>query len=187
MAPPTVRGMERRRWGPDGPPEEAYSRVSDPGLYLALHPIADRLVSRLVSRYRVEAEPAEATGPWRDIERATLLVPDGAGAPATVIWTGVGVALRAGHAFVRGFPSCGCDACDEDPDGLAADLEQTLEAIAAGGLVETRRSHRVGADTATVELRSTSGGSRSGRISGPRDPRHAIPAGTVDWPAWPLR
>jgi hypothetical protein len=180
--------MDRGTWGPDGPPEEAYSRVSDPGLYLSLHPVADRLVSRLVSRYRVEAEAAEVTGPWRGIERATRLVPDGGGAPVTVIWTGVGVAVRAGHAFERGLPFCGCDACDEDPGWLATDLEETLEALASGGLVETRRSHRIGADEASVELRGPRGGNRSrGRITERRDPRHAIPVGTIAWPPWTPR
>ncbi len=177
--------MLRGTWGWDGPPEEAYSRVSDPGLYLGLHAVADRLVSRLISRFRVEAEPAEPAGPWRDVERATRLAPDGDGVPVTVLWTGVGVAVRAGHAYQRGFPDCGCDACDEDPDWLATELEETLEALATGGLVEERRQHRIGADAASVALRTpTSRTGATGRLTEPGDHRHAIPVGTTTWPAW---
>lgn len=180
--------MDRGTWGPDGPPEEAYSRVTDPGRYLSLHPVADRLVSRLISRYQVEAEAAEVTGPWRAIQRVTRLVPDGDGTPVTIVWTSVGVAVRAGHAYERGFPVCGCDACDEDPDRLATDLEETLEALATGGLSERRRPHRIGADEATVALRGPgSSGSSSGRLTEPRDRRHAIPVDTTAWSPWPRR
>jgi len=163
--------------------------VSDPMRYLSLHPVADLLVSRLVSRFRVEAEPAEVEGRWRSgVERATRLVPEGDGTPVTVIWTGFGVAVEAGHAYDRGFPVCGCDACDEDPDHLAQELEETLDALATGGLTEERRSRRFGPDEASIELRSSAGSSSStGPLLEPDDPRHAIPAGTTTWPPWPYR
>ncbi len=176
------------RWGPAGPPEEAYSRVTDDGRYLALHPAADLLVSRLVARYRVEAEPAEVTGRWRGgVQRATRLVPDGDGTPITVVWTGFGVVVRAGHTYDLVLPHCGCDACDEDPDGLIADLEETVTAIVAGGLTETRRRRFGRRDEGGVELRFADGSwSSSGSIEA-GDDRARIPEGTTTWPAWSHR
>lgn len=36
------------RWGPEGPPNEAYSRVSDPERFQSLHDLADEVISQLV-------------------------------------------------------------------------------------------------------------------------------------------
>lgn len=177
--------MDRGTWGPDGPPEEAYSRVSDDTRYLGLHADADRLVADLVHRYAVEAEPATVTGRWRGgVVRATRLVPAGDGAPLTVVWTGFGLVVRAGHAYELGLPGCGCDACDEDPDDLARDLDDVATAVAAGGLTETRRHRRLGADPWRIALDGVNGS--SGTL-GPGSPGAAIPVGTADWPPWPLR
>lgn len=184
---PYRAAVDGDRWGPDGPPDEAYSRVSDDRRYLGLHATAEEAVSRLVARCAVTVSPVDVPGRWKSgVRRAALLVPDGPGAPMTVIWTGFGVVVRAGHAYEEGFPVCGCDACDEDPERLADDLAEAIEAVAAGGLVETRRRRRLGADDARVELRRAGGSSTtSGRLTEPDDSRHAIPRGTTSWPPWP--
>ena len=49
--------MSRRsRWGPDGPPEEAYSRVTDAGRFAPLHDAADEMIARLESDFDVERD-----------------------------------------------------------------------------------------------------------------------------------
>lgn len=179
--------MDRDTWGEDGPPGEAYSRVTDPTRYLGLHPVADRVVDRLVARFRVIAEPAAIEGRWRGgVERATRIVPADGGAPLTVVWTGFGVVVRAGHAFERGLPGCGCDACDEEPAELATDLEEVLEAVAAGGLTETRTRRLLGADRYAVRLAGEGGHEeRSGAVKD--GDGEDVPVGTWAWPPWPAR
>ena len=85
------------RWGPEGPPADAYSRISDPHRYAALD--ADLVVVR----------------------------------------TGFGVRLRAGRWAEQSFPSCGCDACDEDVDDLIDELHEYVEDVVAGRLEEELR------------------------------------------------
>lgn len=46
----------------------------------------------------------------------------------------------AGHDFV--FPPCGCDACDEDVEQLAEDMELLVDAVVAGRFEATRYSFR---------------------------------------------
>lgn len=41
------------RWGPAGPPEQAYSRVTDPQRYRGLHRAARSLLTALEDRYDV--------------------------------------------------------------------------------------------------------------------------------------
>ncbi|HEX7131604.1 MAG TPA: DUF6226 family protein [Iamia sp.] len=119
--------------GPD-PPEEAYSRVSDPERYLSLHAVADDLVTALVAEGTVEAGAVEVEGRWRGgVLRAVELRPlAGGGTPVTVITTGFGVVVRGGTARERGFPVCGCDACDESPGYLADELGTVLRALVGG-------------------------------------------------------
>ncbi len=177
--------MSGDRWGDGGPPDEAYSRVGDEARYLGLHAGADALVADLRARHDVTVEPVEASGPWAVVERATRLTPDGGGAPLTVIWTGFGVALRAGHAWERGYPVCGCDACDEDADDLADQIRTDAEAVAGGGLTESRRRRMVGADPWRIELRHPGRRSASSGMDGPEGRAAAVPVGTTRWPAWP--
>lgn len=173
----------------DGPPDEAYSRVTDPERYRPLHAVSDRLVEDLVARYDVVRAPVDVVGHWRGgVRRATSLRPaDGDGAAIVVIITGFGLVVRAGHAYERGFPVCGCDACDEDPAELARDLTEAVDAIVSGGLTETRRRRRLGKDPFSIELRDTRGGvtRTSGTVE--RDEDDVIPMGTTRWAAWPER
>lgn len=180
-----------RRWGPEGPPEEAYSRVTDPERYLGLHAVADGLIDDLLARFEVAAGPSDEVGLWRgDVVRATGLRPAGGGAPITVILTGFAVAVRAGHCFRRPFPTCGCDACDETPADAALHLAEVVGIIVAGGLTETRRRRVFGKDTFSIELRSAEGWEQTSGTIDPRDPdeeHDAIPVGATHWAPWPER
>lgn len=173
------------------PSDEAYGRVTDPERYQALHDTAFAVLTEFETSYDVERTDgvldAHATG-MRPGPLAVRIVPLGAGAPLTVTFTSLpGVILEAGWAWRSSYPSCGCDACAQDPDELAADLASDLRAIAEGGLTEGRRRNRwfFGLDRFTQSLAHASGERSSWGSVDPSDPNDRIPRGVTDWSAWP--
>ena len=108
------------RWGMDGPPEDAYSRVTHPQRYAPLHDVADALVAHVLAVYDCVAEEE---APEEHELRAVRLraVPGTAG--VHIAWTDFpGVRARLGSGDEVAAPLCGCDACDED-------LQRTAEAL----------------------------------------------------------
>src|SRR5437868_5459118 len=105
------------RWGPDGPPPEAYSRVTNPERFAPVVEAADVLVATLLRDYDVDARPVDVD----DALRAVRLTPR-EGASLVVAVTGFpGVRLQVGHWASVPLPQCGCDACAEDaPDVIEA-------------------------------------------------------------------
>jgi hypothetical protein len=109
------------RWGIEGPPPEAYSRVTNPERFAPLHGSAERLLGSLERDFDVARE--EGYGLDSEFKRdnaasATVrFVPRAADAGAlTIAFTSFpGLRVRLGHWFVESVPSCGCDACDETP------------------------------------------------------------------------
>ena len=58
-------------------------------------------------------------------------------APVAVIFTDFpGIRLRLGRWYEESLPNCGCDACDEQPGELVADLRTQVSALVEGGLWE---------------------------------------------------
>ncbi len=200
------------RWE-DGPPDDTYSVTSHLERFAPLHTVADALIAHLVATYDVEVsegpEVVAAVVAERAVERGSAplaqpdedflvrvvrLVPRGVhGAPLAFVFTNFpGVLLRAGLMQEFGFPSCGCDACDETWEGGAEDLEGTVLAIVAGmyrEFVQLIPSLWFG-----YELETADGGSwrSSGRWN---DRALAGRAGAVrmakalrePWEPWPLR
>ena len=141
--------MSRRTWGREGPPDEAYSRVTNPERFLPLHQAALRLIRHLVSDYDVEMTEGYdlsvlGIGKNRLARPSIMLSPgDSACAPVTVAFTDFpGISVRFGQWQEDGFPSCGCDACDEDADGEIARMTSVFESITVGGLLEAIRIPR---------------------------------------------
>lgn len=129
-------------WGPEGPPEEAYSRVTNPERFLPLHDAALEMLAALVQQYDVEH--VEGYGLDEELERrgvvrpCVALRPTGAeGAPLTVAFTDFpGLWVRFGRWYTEPFPSCGCDACAEDVDGEIERLAEMVDILTAGGFQE---------------------------------------------------
>ncbi len=107
--------------GPDeGPPDEAYSRVTNPERFRPLHAAMLEIIGRLEIDYEVER--VKGYGLDKELEdRLDLARPsvrltptDTEAAPIGVTFsTFPGLHLRFGRWYKEPFPGCGCDACDE--------------------------------------------------------------------------
>jgi hypothetical protein len=132
------------RWGPDGPPKEAYSRVTDAERFRPLHAAALRMLEELERTFAVERTEGTRLDPELEggvpPSHATVrLAPlDPAAAPITVAFTSFpGLRVRAGRWLVRGFPSCGCDACDETAEGEIERLRELVADVTGGRFTES--------------------------------------------------
>ena len=168
------------------PPEEAYSRVTNPERFAPVLIAARALLHRLEVTYEVRWEVGERSDFGQhvpDFTEVVRLVPAGVGGSLAVGFTHFpGVFVRVGHGLVESYPSCGCDACDEQADGLIDELEQFVDAFVNGGVTETltRRAHE---HTIAHGDRQGSGWTRLER----NEWQEIGPLGTTTWPAWPLR
>jgi hypothetical protein len=141
-------------WGADGPPDEAYSRVSrdlrtltaDFATYL------DALPGQLTAAYRCAIrapephEQAQVHGNGVKPDEVYAVQPDEPRASGLVVARlrydgGASVRLRAGLAIAEDIPICFCDACDEDSESLIAQTRDIVE-LTVNGFVEFRRPYR---------------------------------------------
>ena len=135
--------MGRFNWGIEGPPEDAYSRVTDQERFLPMHDWALEAVARLEQGYEVtreEGEGMDAELETRALSRPTIkLTPlQGACAPITIVFNDLpGLAVRVGRWGTDWFPSCGCDACDEMPDEEFERFGKLLDDAVAGRFRES--------------------------------------------------
>ena len=142
--------MSRDTWGPEGPPDEAYSRVTNPERFQPLHEAALRLLDRLRADFDVEMTEGYdlsvlSIGKDRLARPSITLSPNDSGcAPITVAFTDFpGVRVRFGKwKKEEPFPDCGCDACDEDADGEIEGMTEMFESVIAGGFLEAIRIPR---------------------------------------------
>lgn len=190
--------MRGSRWGFDGPPQDAYGRITEPERFAPLHDFAAALLDRLVARYDVDADAAFGLDP--DLEqryepaRETRRVkprPSNA-APIAVGFTSFpGLVVRFGRWHVEPFPSCGCDACDEIFEGESDRLGQMVEAVTSGGFTESLRVGITRRKGWRAHRFTSDGGSRGGEGLVLRDELQRLlsigPAGSIDWEPWPRR
>lgn len=109
------------------PPEEAYSRVTNPERFRPLHAFADAVVAALLESYEIAS--VERSG------NTTRIVPSGNGSPVTIEKTDFpGLMAQFGERAPVPFPSCGCDACSEDPFGVFEEFHRDLWALVNGVL-----------------------------------------------------
>ena len=137
--------MSGDKWGIEGPPEDAYSRVTNPERFQPLHAAATALLDRLEREFVVE----RLEWPFVDDELSgeslarppIRLVPhDPQAAPIVVAFSDFpGLHLRFGFWRTEPFPDCGCDACDETADGEIKKMTRLVEAVVSGGFRESIR------------------------------------------------
>ena len=188
------------RWGIEGPPEEAYSRVTNAERFQPLHSAATELLDRLEREFAVE----RLEGHVADDELGRVILsrppirlvpPDSRAAPIRVAYTDFpGIHLRFGSWRTERFPNCGCDACDETADGSIKEMIKMVEAVVSGGFREAMRVPPLlgdGWQESEFRFNDGHGGfSRSrGRVSRPS--ALGMTGGkrdvTLEWKPWPRR
>jgi Family of unknown function (DUF6226) len=163
------------RWSSEGPPPEAYSRVSDPERFHPLYNAALRLLEHLEAAFnieRFEGYGLDSGLEVGDLARPSVrLVPrDPMAAPLAIAFTTVpGLKIRLGRWLTANFPACGCDACDETANDEAARLAELVNALTAGRFREGVSLPAAGDDCQELEYLLPSGHSYSNR----RDAAHA--------------
>lgn len=184
------------RWDVSGPPEDAYSRTSNPDRFAGLQTVAHALIEWLRSTFDVEVE----TGPQVVADlllqpvdpiysvRLTPNAPESA--PLTFVLTSFpGVYLHAGVLHDFHFPVCGCDACDDDVSSLVDELEWTVRMVVIGHYSEfanPQASGWLGYRLEEPGVRTNSGQSRTDEVAVERleRARHLVPADGL-WRPWP--
>lgn len=146
---PVFRDAEGRiieygnRW-PGSPPEETYSVDTHPERFAPLHAVANALITHLRDEYDVVVdEDAAVAGDlnrpsFSDVVRAVRLRPsDPRCATVTVVFDVYpGISVHSGLLHDAHYPHCGCDACDEEWEAVATDLEQHMFAVVSGNFRE---------------------------------------------------
>lgn len=184
------------RWGREGPPEDAYSRVTNPERFAPLHDTALKLIDELDAAFDIERFQDYGLDPELEtveLARPTIkLVPnDDDAAPMVVVFTAFpGLRIRVGHWRIDNFPPCGCDACDETADSEAAGLSRVIDAVTAGRFYEAIYLPPIGDGLLETSLRSNQRGmSNQGRLD--RSVALQMLAGSersvYEWKPWPRR
>ncbi|MYE55309.1 MAG: hypothetical protein F4X34_08980 [Chloroflexi bacterium] len=180
-------------WSGEGPPDEAYSRVTEPERFWPLHEWTLEVVDRLLTEYDVTLEESKLTD--TELELSTLVRPimkltpsQDSCAPITIAFTDFpGITVRVGRWVTDKFPSCGCDACDEMPDEEFEGLTELLDDVVAGRFRESMRLQLGGNGWSSREFWSTEGQS-SGESRVPRAKAVRILNGkseiVLEWQPW---
>jgi hypothetical protein len=189
--------MIGNRWGVEGPPLEAYSRVTDPERFGSLHRVAAELLDRLEREF--DAERAEGYGLDPEMEQvfklarpSVSLAPRDAGAaPIVVVFSAFpGIVVRFGRWYTAAFPACGCDACDETAKSESERLEPMIDNLTAGRFREAIWIPTDG--TAWHEWELWSSGARCAQKLqlDPARARELVASGDrslYEWRPWPKR
>ena len=179
----------------EGPPPEAYSRITNPERFEPLLRVAMDQVERLQQRF--DAERVEGFGLDQDLvgadpARASVkLIPALSRAASILIaFTSFpAVIVRSGLLLDMTFPECGCDACGATAEREVQRLTEVIEDVVSGRFRESIRIPLWGDGGETWELWSpthrTGGGVRIARSRA----RALVgrSSRTFDWSPWPLR
>ena len=158
------------RWGADGPPDEAYERVTRDLFeeFAGLHAGVAELVDRLAHTYDVARRPATAAElkPFAGAVAGTVLTPATPGTADLLVAYVVAedcpdVCFGYGPHWRAGCVQCGCDACDEDLADAVGVAEDALYGVASGlsewvqwsdGHVEVGQEYRSGGGSQVSRL-----------------------------------
>lgn len=131
------------RW-PGSPPEDTYSVDTHPERFAPLHAVADALITHLRDEYDVVVDEGVAVAgdlnrpSFSDVVRAVRLRPsDPRCATLTVVFDVYpGISVHSGLLHDARYPHCGCDACDEEWEAVATELERSIFAVVTGNFRE---------------------------------------------------
>lgn len=163
---------------------EAHGRITNPERFEVVVGAARQLFDGLVDEFDVQktaGTAAEDFPDWYDTAVETVRLTPSTGAPLVFMSTEFpGVLVRFGEWVREAFPSCGCDACDEQPAEVGKRMNDLVEAVVEGRFNEELTKHR---------LRYSFSGSW-GRSDGERrltrgQWRSYGRPGTHAWPPWP--
>ena len=186
--------MNGGRWGLEGPPPEAYSRVTNPERFAPLHPVVLAHLQHLQEQFAVErVEDYEAIRGLTQVDLARpsvkLIPTDSKAAPILVAFTKFpSLIVRCGLLVELGFPSCGCDACDATAEGEQERLTLVMDAVVKGRFRESIRIPLWGEAELNWEFQSN--GHRMGggeRISRSRGRAAVSGSRTIEWASWPVK
>ena len=188
----------RSRWGREGPPEEAYGRVTNPERFAPLHDAALESIDRLETDFdvdRVEGygldEELEGT---RGLARPSVKLrpTDRDAAPITMVFSDFpGLFVRIGRWTNELLPVCGCDACDETAESAIESLTEKVDWVTANGFRETVQAPMApfGHGSLEVEWGTPYLGRHWSRID--RKLARRMSGGrrrlVLDWKPWPRR
>jgi hypothetical protein len=174
----------------DGPPDDAYGRVTNPERYRPLHEAALQIVDELSATYHVSVTRGPDADPELESHGVELLdvirlVPAIAtAAPLTLALTGFpGVFMRVGTWRQGAYPHCGCDACDEAPVDAVAQLHQDVDNAVAGRITEDWDGERLHFAESSTGVERSSGWAL---IEGERRERYGAPR-RYEWEPWPTK
>jgi Family of unknown function (DUF6226) len=184
------------RWGSEGPPPEAYSRVTNPERFRPLHDFVLSFLTQLHATFdvrRIEDYGLDSELEVGDLARPSVrLVPrDSKAAPLAVVFTTFpGLKVRAGRWCTAFFPACGCDACDETANGETIRLAEMIDDVVAGRFREAIGVPRAGEGWQEWQMGSPPRRS-SGRLQIDRERARAMLAGiegsSMEWAPWARR
>ena len=190
--------MSGRTWGPEGPPPEAYSRITNPERFAPLHAFAEGLLANLALEHDVEREEGydlEPTLESSEMARSSIKISPRSQSAASlqVSFTKFpGLVVQAGRWCRERFPACGCDACDETVESTIEELRFLVRNVTVGQFIEeVTLPPLVGSAWLSTEI-----GSRAlGRWTAHRTRIRRAEAGSMlragrrryDWEAWPTR
>jgi hypothetical protein len=151
------------RWA-GSPPDDSYSRVSNPERFAPLQTIADALIDHLRAAYRAEIAALPTPPTASAMTKLVTVTPERAdAAPLLFRFTDFpGVEIRAGVRYRAAFPACGCDACDETWEYTAHDMEGLVFAVAGGTFSERITILSDGLATVECRIETLGGTGRSG-------------------------
>jgi hypothetical protein len=151
------------RWT-GSPPDDAYSRVSNPERFAPLQTIADALIEHLRASYRADIVASAKSLTTFGTKKLITVTPERAdAAPLKFRFSDFpGVQIRAGVRYGAAFPPCGCDACDETWQHVADEMEGLVFAVTDGTFSERISLPRDAIATVQYRIKTQGGASRSG-------------------------
>lgn len=184
------------RWESGSPAKDSYSLTSNTERYAPLHLVATAMIEWLQNTFDVVVEPTDSAvsdllhRPDEIIQAVRVTPRDAAAAPLTFVFTPFpGLHLHAGSLHDFSFPTCGCDACDDNIESLIEELEWTVRTVVSGGYSESLDAWP--ASWIEYNLNEPGAGAQSGRIKANALPgdrvklaRTVLPA-DGQWLPWP--